>query len=814
MPKNDDTSALSRAQDILTQFLAEYQAMKQGRRHSAGDEAMLNVIHDLAVELGAVCPGVGGEEEEQEMPSDDGEMKTLTLWEIHDRVWNAMWSLVRPDYGVSGYDAEGAAEWGIADIYPEYAILTHYPDGLFYQVAYAVDDAGTVTVAERNDWTVVTREWLEAKRFDSTLVMPGGEVKAVKQGEEIGLVSGYLVRFSTADDTDLEGDFFTKDTDFGPHQQSIVFYHHGLDRALGVKTLGRRLPASLKKDDIGVWIEAQLDLRDEYEQAIFGMAQQGKQGWSSGTASHLVRRMPVQGKAANWIANWPLGLDASLTPAPAEPRNVAAAKAMSLKMYQRLHEQAPSLKAALQASGEDATAAAGGGMPATPASDTPAQIEESIMNPEELKALLAEVVQGQLAPVVSEVNGLKAALSAEPPSNDPGYQLPGDSRGGAAGEETFKAFYVTRFGNDENGIKAQVMKEITGGNYERFVWEQNAAFAKFLRWGDRELTREEVKLLRRQVFAPTHVMMMIKNGFPVAAIKDTMVTAQGSLGGYAMPPNMQEGIATRLPGLTAVRGNGATVITLLGGTSTTVTRYTGGDNRYVGNLRGQWGAETQDPTEQNATLGEDEVLANTYTYKIVMSQDLVDGAANLVELVADDVLMTMAIDEDEADLVGDGAGKPLGILPSGVNALSLAEVNSGGASALTTSGIKKLKRGIASQYRGRGVFVGNSDTYGLVEVLTVSGTGSDFAFPDLSETGRLLNRPAAESEAMPDVASNAYPLIFGDMSGYYIVEQPGMTMARFQDSGTGINKVEFQVRRKRGGRPVKLWLFAVQKVAA
>src|SRR5690606_38607619 len=147
------------------------------------------------------------------------------------------------------------------------------------------------------------------------------------------------------------------------HQHSIVFYHHGMDGTLGIKKLGR-MPASLKKDDIGVWIDAQLDLRDEYEQAIFGMAQRGKQGWSSGTASHLVRRQPVQGKAANWIASWPLGLDASLTPAPAEPRNVAAAKAMNLKMYQRLHEQAPSLKAALQASGEDATATAGAGMPA------------------------------------------------------------------------------------------------------------------------------------------------------------------------------------------------------------------------------------------------------------------------------------------------------------------------------------------------------------------------------------------------------------------------------------------------------------------
>jgi HK97 family phage major capsid protein len=60
-------------------------------------------------------------------------------------------------------------------------------------------------------------------------------------------------------------------------------------------------------------------MRDEYEKFIYGMAEAGKQGWSSGTASHLVEK-EKSGKAT-WIRSWPLGLDASLTPTPAEPRN-------------------------------------------------------------------------------------------------------------------------------------------------------------------------------------------------------------------------------------------------------------------------------------------------------------------------------------------------------------------------------------------------------------------------------------------------------------------------------------------------------------
>jgi HK97 family phage major capsid protein len=174
----------------------------------------------------------------------------------------------------------------------------------------------------------------------------------------------------------------------------------------------------------------------------------------------------------------------------------------------------------------------------------------------------------------------------------------------------------------------------------------------------------------------------------------------------------------------------------------------------------------------------------------------------------------MAIDEDRVFTIGNGVGVPLGILPGGLNSNGFTEVNSGSASALTTSGVKKLKRGLASQYRMNGVFIANSDTYGDIELLTTSGTGSDFAFGSLSEGDVLLRRPALETGFMPDVAGNAFPLIFCNPAGYYIVEVPGMTVARLQDTATSINKVEIHVMKLLGGRPVEPWNFAVQKVAS
>jgi HK97 family phage major capsid protein len=243
---------------------------------------------------------------------------------------------------------------------------------------------------------------------------------------------------------------------------------------------------------------------------------------------------------------------------------------------------------------------------------------------------------------------------------------------------------------------------------------------------------------------------------------------------------------------------------------------TGGNDRYTSGLRGAWGSETQAPTEKNLTLGLKSINADVYTYKVPMSQSLVEDAANLVSILQDEAAMTLAMDEDDAFLIGDGIGKPQGILPGSANSLGLTEVVSGSAAALTADGIKSLKRGIAAQYRRTGVFVGNSDTFLDIELL-VDGNGNYLLVEngnDLTDQDVLLSRRVFESEAMPDVAANAYPIIFGNMAGYYIVERSGMAIARYQDSNTGINKVEYHFRRRVGGRVAKPWQFCVHKVAA
>lgn len=738
--------------------------------------------------------------EPQAAPETEQEVKALSMNEITRAVENVIEDVAsRHIWEAESDDENLLAGWPTAVlVYDGYAVAKV---GLrYFKVTYQMVN-GTVEVPPVEEWTRVEKEWVEAKFIDNTTIAFGGATKAMGNG----VIGGYLVRFTDPDHPDLAGDYFDASTDFGPHNKCIPWYHHGLDGTLGLKRLGTGM-ADIKTDNVGVWVQAQLNLADEYEAAIYELVKAGRLGWSSGTSSHLVRREPM-GKAYH-IKTWPLGLDASLTPEPAAGPGLT--QVIPLKSY--VQDQAagvPSLKALLQE--VEATSTADAGRDAdtqSPANQSALEMEE--MNPEELAGLIANAVKTAVEPIQAEVNAVKTALANEPAVNDTGHQVPQEPQ--EDGSAIKQAFFIKTLGDQQASHEA-VLKAAIGNNYQDIIWMQNLAFAKFLRLGASRLNGDEMKLLQTQIFTPQRILQMA-HIMEMPAIRATMQEAQGTLGGYAVPPNIQSEYLRRLPGLTAVRGGGATIINLTTGNGTTVLEYTGGDDRYVGNMRGQWAAEGARGAEQHATLGQQRLDAHPYTYPVWMTRDLVEDAANLVDIVTEDMITTGALDEDMAFLTGDGTGKPYGLLPGGLNIHGLKEVVSGSASGLTAVGIKKLKRGVASQYRSRGTWVANSDTYGDIEVLKVGDDSTEYAFPDLSDSDMLLARRALESEVMPDVAAGAYPIIFGDMSGYWIVEREGMTIERFHDSYTGANRVMFEVRRRVGGRPTQLYRFAVQKVAA
>lgn len=253
-----------------------------------------------------------------------------------------------------------------------------------------------------------------------TLVWFGDAVKALGDGR----IGGYLVRFGSPDDPDLEGDYFDASTDFGDIKTSPVYYQHGLDKSLKTRRLGQ---ATLKVDEFGVWAETQLELRDEYERFIYGMAEAGKMGWSSGTASHLVEREQT-GKAWH-IKHWPLGLDASLTPTPAEPRNAA----VPLKSLTTAAE-------APEGSGEDEGAQAEEIKEVSKPIIEFSKTQEDIIMSDETKAPETanevEELRGEVKGLSEQLNAILKAVQDSPKLERGGYMT---NEGGAA-DASHKSF--------------------------------------------------------------------------------------------------------------------------------------------------------------------------------------------------------------------------------------------------------------------------------------------------------------------------------------------------------------------------------------
>lgn len=138
---------------------------------------------------------------------------------------------------------------------------------------------------------------------------------AIKMTDEAaGRVGGYLIVWGNPQQRDLQGEYFTPETELALdwYNQRPMLYHHGLDGTMKAEVIG--VIDTLKPDATGLWAEAQLDMRKRYVETVRKLINKGVLGWSSGSLPHLVE-VADDGR----IKKWPV-IEGSATPAPAEPR--------------------------------------------------------------------------------------------------------------------------------------------------------------------------------------------------------------------------------------------------------------------------------------------------------------------------------------------------------------------------------------------------------------------------------------------------------------------------------------------------------------
>ena len=138
-------------------------------------------------------------------------------------------------------------------------------------------------------------------------------LKAADGSVDRSRIGGYLVRYGSEQRKDLQGEYFTPETDYGLgwYDRRPLLYHHGMDTTMRDRVIG--VIDTMKADDTGIWVEAQLEIANEYVQAVLELVDKGALGWSSGALGYLVE----YGRNGE-IKKWPI-VEGSLTPTPADP---------------------------------------------------------------------------------------------------------------------------------------------------------------------------------------------------------------------------------------------------------------------------------------------------------------------------------------------------------------------------------------------------------------------------------------------------------------------------------------------------------------
>lgn len=430
----------------------------------------------------------------------------------------------------------------------------------------------------------------------------------------------------------------------------------------------------------------------------------------------------------------------------------------------------------------------------------------------------AEHLQETITELEATRELLKADMSSgRPPLPPTAPVLPTEEPEISASVQRATAAYVTRFGSVDSTVKG-ILTDLHGSEYEAAYWQQRQAFGKYLRHGDGDLSREETKLLKSIVLTPMVVQQALMKGIDsVDSIKATMVEAVDTLGGFTVPIDFQTKVIERLQGLTVMRGRASVMETSRDQVEYPVSTTTG--DQYSSAVRVTWVDET--PTAgaaaTNLTWGSENIPVHTVMAETALSRNLVEDAAFDIEgFLVDKLSESSAIDEDNQFINGSGIGKPQGILPGNANALSLAYETTATNDVLAWEDLVDVTYKIPTQYRQNAIWIANRTTYGTIAKMKTA-SGYDYLWQPWQYVGgadappkQLQGYDVTEQETMPDVADAAFPVIFGDMSGYQIVDRVGMTVERYLDSQTARqNMIMYVMRRRLGGQVVEPWRFAV-----
>lgn len=282
----------------------------------------------------------------------------------------------------------------------------------------------------------------------------------------------------------------------------------------------------------------------------------------------------------------------------------------------------------------------------------------------------------------------------------------------------------------------------------------------------------------------------------------------GSAGGYAVPDVLDSMIMRELTEISPLR-NLVEVINVGNTSFTRLVDIGGASYGWVGEGDARTETDTPALAEVNPTFG------MIYAYPKASEESLNDIFYDVENWLISSAVEGFSAGEENAIVSGNGTKKPTGFLngtpvvtADGARAFGVLQyVKTGAAAAFAAddptdvflSAIYTLKK----EYRANARFMMNKASAGTVMKFK-DGDGNYFWQPSsvLGQPDRLMGYPVSESEEMPDIAANAFPVAFGDFKqGYLLCDLVGVRITRDDVTTPGYEK--FYIRRRMGGKVTK-----------
>lgn len=312
----------------------------------------------------------------------------------------------------------------------------------------------------------------------------------------------------------------------------------------------------------------------------------------------------------------------------------------------------------------------------------------------------------------------------------------------------------------------------------------------------------------------------VKERWPKEA--KTLSEGLDSAGGFLVPPDIQAGIIKKTMGMTAMRPN-ATVKTTSRDKMQFARRVYNTDDKYTSAARVTWtGEQPASSTTSRVTdpvYGQIDIPVYVAMASMpVTNSVLEDNAYDLEGDVASVLGEANALGEDVAFVSGSGVAQPFGVMTNIDTTNYVASVVSGSGTAVLADGLIALYFGVPAQYRMNAKWIMDSATMQAVEKLKdsqnrylvqslINGSLASAQFDTIK------GKPVFIDEFMPDIAANAFPILFGDVSGYYIVDRVGYSIQRntmlYQETDITL----FISRKRVGGFPAEAFKMRAQKIS-